>query len=165
MDIRRLQVHGESWSHTVRICLTSCKVSILLQAVLASLCRAGTVRACKEHSAIPCLEVTSTAEMDKGLALQVPNNNRALELEENSVALLLFLLQFTFSRYMCHASPQKHRVRVTESEAKNSRLRRSIAFFCHPDLGTVVECLHNTRKYPPVDGNEYIHSRTDEVYN
>lgn len=59
---------------------------------------------------------------------------------------------------------QKHRVRVTKDEVKSSRLRRSIAYFTHPDLGTKVECLHNTNKYAPVDGNEYIHSRTNEVY-
>ena len=56
---------------------------------------------------------------------------------------------------------QKHRVR---NEVRKSELRTSMAYFIHPDLGTIVHCLHDTNKYPPVDGNEYIHSRTREVY-
>ncbi len=58
---------------------------------------------------------------------------------------------------------QRHRVRVSEDEARSRRVRRSLVFFTSPDLGATISCVDGSRKYPDFDGNEYIWSRAAEV--
>ena len=59
---------------------------------------------------------------------------------------------------------QKHRVLIPEEEVKKRIVRRSLAFFVHPDNDVIVECLDGSNKYPPVTGMGYLQQRFAATY-
>ncbi|XP_070532484.1 uncharacterized protein [Ptychodera flava] len=57
-----------------------------------------------------------------------------------------------------------HRVVVPESEEAKRSLRRSIAFFHHPDNTHVVTCVDGSNKYPPITNDVYLQQRFSATY-
>lgn len=45
---------------------------------------------------------------------------------------------------------QPHRVLLPEDESRKRSVRKSIAFFLHPDNDVLIECVDGSNKYPPV---------------
>lgn len=45
---------------------------------------------------------------------------------------------------------QLHRVLLPEDESRKRSVRKSIAFFLHPDNDVLIECVDGSNKYPPV---------------
>lgn len=58
-----------------------------------------------------------------------------------------------------------HRVVVPEEEVRRRSPRQSIAFFVHPDTGTIISPLDgDVDKHPPVEALAYIQSRVSATY-
>ena len=60
---------------------------------------------------------------------------------------------------------QPHRVLIPEEETKKQAVRRSIAFFTHPDNDVLVECVDGSNKYPPITALEDTRRRQYSSYN
>ncbi|XP_065826250.1 uncharacterized protein [Oscarella lobularis] len=60
--------------------------------------------------------------------------------------------QWTSDKYIA----ARHRVLLPEDPDKRSRIRRSIAFFFHPDDDFVIESLDGSNKYEPITAGEFI---------
>lgn len=60
---------------------------------------------------------------------------------------------------------QPHRVLIPEEETKKQAVRRSIAFFTHPDNNVLVECVDGSNKYPPITALEDTTRRQYSSYN
>jgi hypothetical protein len=50
-------------------------------------------------------------------------------------------------------------------EEKKRTKRQSIAFFCHPDDGTLVSCLDGSNKYEPILAEDFLKMRLKQTYN
>jgi len=48
---------------------------------------------------------------------------------------------------------------IPDDETKRQQMRRSMAFFVHPDHDVTVRCLDGSDKYPPVNATEYLLDR------
>ena len=59
---------------------------------------------------------------------------------------------------------QKHRVLIPEEELKKRILRRSLAFFVHPDNEVMIECLDGSNEYPPITSMGYLQERFAASY-
>jgi len=53
---------------------------------------------------------------------------------------------------------------IPDDETKRQKIRRSIAFFVHPDHDVTVGCLDGSDKYPPVNGTEYLNTKLNATY-
>ncbi|KAL9957583.1 hypothetical protein ACROYT_G034502 [Oculina patagonica] len=58
----------------------------------------------------------------------------------------------------------KHRVLIPEEELKQRIVRRSLAFFVHPDNKVMIECLDGSNKYPPITSMGYLQQRFAATY-
>jgi len=58
----------------------------------------------------------------------------------------------------------KHRVLIPEEELKRRVVRRSLAFFVHPDSEVMIECLDGSNKYPPITSMGYLQQRFAATY-
>jgi len=59
---------------------------------------------------------------------------------------------------------QMHRVKIPDDESKRQQMRRSMAFFVHPDNDVTVSCLDGSDKYPPINAAEYLYGRLKALY-
>lgn len=59
---------------------------------------------------------------------------------------------------------QKHRVLIPEEEVKQRIVRRSLAFFVHPDNEVMIECLDGSNKHPPITSMGYLQQRFAATY-
>jgi len=62
-----------------------------------------------------------------------------------------------------HCCEQVHRISDAESEAVSESVRRSIAYFFHPDGDFVIRCLDGSDTYQPVTDDEFYASRASEI--
>jgi len=58
----------------------------------------------------------------------------------------------------------KHRVLIPKEELKQRIVRRSLAFFVHPDDKVMIECLDGSNKYPPITSMGYLQQRFAATY-
>ncbi|RMX46421.1 hypothetical protein pdam_00000618 [Pocillopora damicornis] len=58
----------------------------------------------------------------------------------------------------------KHRVLIPEEEVKQRIVRRSLAFFVHPDNEVMIECLDGSNKHPPITSMGYLQQRFAATY-
>ena len=63
---------------------------------------------------------------------------------------------------VCNLQP--HRVLLPVEESDKKSVRQSLAFFCHPDNGVVVECVDGSNKYPPIRADEDCWNRLNRTY-
>jgi len=53
---------------------------------------------------------------------------------------------------------------IPDDDVKRQTMRRSVAFFVHPDRDVMVKCLDGSDKYPPVNSVEYLEKKLKESY-
>ena len=74
------------------------------------------------------------------------------------------LVKLPVVRWMFCYVFQKHRVLIPEKELKKRIVRRSLAFFGHPDNEVMIECLDGSNKYPPITSMGYLQQRFAATY-
>lgn len=58
----------------------------------------------------------------------------------------------------------KHRVLIPKEDLKQRIVRRSLAFFVHPDDMVIIECLDGSNKYPAITSMGYLQQRFAVTY-
>ena len=53
---------------------------------------------------------------------------------------------------------------IPDNETKRQTIRRSVAFFVHPDHDVTVNCLDGSDKYSPVGATEYLLDKLKASY-
>jgi len=54
---------------------------------------------------------------------------------------------------------------IPEEESERLKVRRSLAFFAHPDARVTIECVDGSNKYPPVICEELLEEKNNAVFS
>ena len=73
---------------------------------------------------------------------------------ENGIIVNLGLLMARWTADIYRATP--HRVIIPKDDVIRKRDRLSIAFFGHPDNGTVIQCIDGSDKYQPITADDFL---------
>ena len=59
---------------------------------------------------------------------------------------------------------QPHRIRIPEEETRKKSSRYSIVYFVNPDDDFNVECMDDSKKYPPVIAGDFLQQKFDALF-